>query len=275
MNKLIFSIFPLFFVLLFSSCFSTNESQIPKVDYIISIQGYNLPLIMKKEFPYSIPIRVYLSDPSIDWTICLASFKYPVFNVTGSECGNKEYDAEVYEIYLPKGGSIILEHPEYLLSKKVDIIVNACYNYYNIFSLDGCVSKERVCSLNLTGVIPKISHIEIKEANVIYDRNKYYLRVYLYVPFKENLFIGSKDKDISKCYVEYFSIDRYRISYTLKYGEKSVSGEALLIPGITNQIDIDLSGVGITGDLVVAHFEFRIDYTVLQRVYLGSVRIEE
>jgi len=275
MNKLIFSIFPLFSLLLFSPCFSPSEPRMPKIDYIISIQGYNLPPIMKKGVPYNIPIRVYLGDLSINWTICLASFKYPVFNVTGSECESKEYDARVYEIYLPKGGSITLKHPEYLLDKTVNIIINACYNYYNIFSLDGCVSKERVCSLNLTGVTPKIAYIEIKEANVIYDGSKYYLRVYLYVPFKENLFIGSKDKDISKCYVEYFSADKYKISYMLKYREKSVSGEALLTPGATNQIDVDLSGLGITYDLVVAHFDFRIDYTVLQRIYLGSVRIEE
>jgi len=275
MNKLIFSIFPLFSILLFSSCFSPSEQQTPKVDYIISIQGFNLPLTMKKGVPYNIPVRVYLGDQSINWTLCLASFKYPIFNITGSECESKEYDAEVYEVFLPKGGSIKLEYPEYLLSKTVDIIINACYNYYNVFSLDGCVNKEKICSLNMTGVLPKISYVEIKRAEVIYDGNKYYLRIYLYLPIRENFFIGSKDSDISKCYVEYFSVDKYKVSYILRYGKNSVSGEALLTSGIINQIDIDLSSVGITNDLVVAHFDFRIDYTVLQRVYLGSVRIEE
>jgi len=275
MNKLIFSVFPLFSLLLFSSCFSPSEPQIPKVDYIISIQGFNLPLTMKKGVPYNIPVRIYLGDQSINWTLCLASFKHPVFNITGSECESKEYDAEVYEIYLPKGGSIKLEHPEYLLSKTVDIIINACYNYYNVFSLDGCVSKEKVCSLNLTGVLPKVYHIEIKRAEVVYDGSKYYLRIYIFLPIRENFFIGSKNNDISKCYIEYFSADKHKVSYILKYREKSVSGEALLTPGATNQIDVDLSGLGITYDLVVAHFDFRIDYTVLQRIYLGSVRIEE
>jgi len=275
MNKLIFSVIPLFFLLLFLPCFSPSEPQIPKVDYIISIQGFNLPLTMKKGVPYNIPVRVYLGDQSVNWTLCLASFKYPTFNITGSECESKEYDAEVYEVYLPKEGAIILEHPEYLLSETVNIIINACYNYYNIFSLDGCVSKEKICSLNLTGVSPKVSYMEIRNAQVIYDGNKYYLRIYLYLPVRENFFIGSKDNDISKCYVEYFSADKYKVSYTLKYGRNSVSGEVLLKPGAENQIDIDLSEVGIREDLVVAHFDFRIDYTVLQRVYLGSVRIEE
>jgi len=276
MNKLFFSIFPLFLILLFSSCFSPEAEQ-PKKDYLIKVVGYNLPSIIKSGSVYQIPVKVYLGDISINWSICLASFKSVAFNVTGERCVNKEYDSEEYDVYLPKNGYIILGNSESILSKTENIIVNACYSYYNIFSLEGCVSKDRICELKLTGVLPRITYINIENAQVIYDpqNNTYYLRIYLYPLEEENVFIGSEDKDISKCYVEGFSGDYYNITYVLKYSTNNTSGSFILKPGMINQIDFDLKKLGIDKDLPTAYFELRINYTVLQRIYLGSVSIEK
>jgi len=278
MDRAIFLIVPLFFILLFSPCSLPHvETEQQRKDYLIKVTGFDLPSVIKRGSVYVIPVKVYLGDISINWSICLASFKSQAFNVIGERCVNKENDSEEYEIYLPKNGYIRLENPEIVLGKTEKIIVNACYSYYNIFSLEGCVSKDRVCELKLTGVSPKITYINVESARVIYNpqNNIYYLRIYLHPLKEENVFIGSKDRDISKCYVEGFSGDYYNITYVLKYGTKNVSSNLILKPDKINQIDIDITKLGIDRDLPIAYFEFRIDYTVLQRVYLGSVRIEE
>jgi len=276
MNKLFFSVFPLFVILLFSSCFLPETEQ-PKKDYLIKVVGYNLPPIIKRGSVYQIPIRVYLGDPSINWSICLVSFKSSAFKVIGDRCVSKEYDSELYEVYLPKEGSIILENPENLLSETENIIINACYNHYNVFSLEGCVDKSKVCKLNITGVLPKITYVNMESAEVVYDpqNNTYYLRVYLYPLEEENVFIGSEDKDISRCYIEGFSGEYYNVSYVLKYSKNSTSGNIILYPGKVNPIDFNITGLGIDRDLPTAYFELKINYTVLQRIYLGYVRIEK
>jgi len=278
MNKVFFSIFPLFFILLFSPCFLPHaEAEQPKKDYLIKVVGYNLPSTIKSGSVYQIPVRVYLGDTSINWSICLVSFRSLAFKVIGDRCISKEYDSESYEVYLPKGGFIMLENPEIVLDKTENIVVNACYNYYNIFSLEGCVSKDKTCELKLTNVLPKVTYINIESAEVVYDLNNdtYYLRIYLYPSEEENVFIGSKDKDISKCYIEGFSGEYYNVSYVLKYNENSTSGNIILYPGRVNQIEFNITELGIDRDLPTAYFELRINYTVLQRIYLGSVRIEK
>jgi len=276
MNKLFFSIFPLFLVLLFSSCFLPQPEQ-PKEKYLIKIEGFNLPLTMKKGSVYQIPVRVYLGDTSINWSVCLASFRSLAFNVTGKRCVNKEYDSEMYEVYLPKEGSMILENPEYILSDTENIVINVCYSYYNIFSLEGCVGRNKVCRLDIRGTFPKVTYINIESAEVIYSpqNNTYYLRVYLYPSEEENVFIGSEDKDISKCYIGEFSGEYYNVSYVLKYSKNSTSGNIILYPGRVNQIEFNITALGIDRDLPTAYFELRINYTVLQRIYLGSVKIEK
>jgi len=276
MNKLFFSIFPLFLVLLFSSCFLPQPER-PKEDYLIKVVGYNLPSIIKNGSVYQIPVRVYLGDTSINWSICLVSFRSSAFKVTGDRCISKEYDSELYEVYLPKEGFIILENPEIVLSETENIVVNACYNYYNIFSLEGCVSKDKTCKLKLTNVLPKVIYINMESAEVVYDpqNDTYYLRVYLYPSEEENVFIGSKDRDISKCYIESFSGEYYNVSYILKYSENSTFGNIVLYPGKINQIEFNIAELGIDRDLPIAYFELRINYTVLQRIYLGSVKIEK
>jgi len=278
MNKVFFSIIPLFFVLLFSSCFlPQTEQKMNEEEYLIKVVGYNLPNTMKEGVIYEIPIKVYLGDTSINWSICLASFESIGFNVTGDRCVTKEYNAEEYDVYLPENGFIVLENPDEVLSETENIVVNVCYNYYNIFSLEGCVSKNEICSLNITGVLPEAAYINIESAEAIYDpeNNTYYLRIYLYPSENESVFIGSKNEDISNCYVENFSGNYYNVTYTLRYGTNNVSGSLILKPGLTNQVDINITALGIDRNLPTAYFEFRIDYTVLQKVYLGSVNIEK
>jgi len=264
-----------FSVLLFQSCIYPEAGGTGK-EYLIQILGYNLPLVMKKGISYNIPVRVYLSDTSLDWVVCLASFRSPAFEVNGNTCIKKDHESNIYEIYLPKDGYIRVINTDYILTETSDIIINACYTYYNIFSMMGCAYKDRPCEVNITGVSPRITYFDISRAEVIYDRknNEFYLRIYLYPIEEENVYLRSVNEDISECYIS-SPTDRYRINYTLKYSDKRVGGNVDLRPGAVNQIDINLTELGIRDDLYSIYLEFRVDYIVMQRIYLGSVRIEK
>ncbi len=277
MREVIFSIIPLFFtVLLFQSCFIPHTNT-PERKYLITIQGFNLPPVIKKGYQYKIPIRIHLYDSSLNWTICLASLRPPIFNISGNPCVTKPYESSLYEIYLPSGkqGYITLVHPEYLLDKRVNIIVNACYRYYNVFSLLGCTNRNKVCTFNITNVFPETTYIKITKAEAIYDYKKksYYLRLYINPKEESNIYLESFNKSIDKCYIE-GPTSRYKIHYELRYGKNSISGDLYLIPGSINQVDIDLNKLGINTDIPLVYLEFRLDYTVLQKIYLGSSRIE-
>ncbi|RDD52539.1 hypothetical protein BA065_01070 [Nanoarchaeota archaeon NZ13-N] len=275
-NRIILFVDLFFFsVLLFQSCIYPEARGTGK-EYLIQVLGYNLPLVMKKDISYNIPVRIYLEDTSLDWVVCLASFRSPAFEVSGSNCIRKDHESNIYEIYLPKDGYIRVVNTDYILTETSDIIINACYTYYNIFSMMGCAYRDRSCEVNITGVSPRVKYLDISRAEVIYDRknNEFYLRIYLYPTEEENVYLMSINENISECYVR-SPTDRYRVNYVLKYSNRKVEGSIDLRPGVANQVDVNLTELGIRDDLYSVYLEFRVDYIVMQKIYLGSVRIEK
>lgn len=279
MKNEFFIIFNILFLinLLFFSCFSPRiEYEQLKKEYSIYITPLNIPPSIKKDLPYKISVKIFLLDRNLNWSLCLASFRSLAFDITGKICTNKEEEGigDIYEIDLPKDGYIFIKKPEYILSEYENIIVNFCYNYYSILSLEGCFSKNRICDLNVVGSYPVDGIIKINKAESYYNEtdNSFYIRLYILIELPEEVYVNSFSPVEKECFIKEY-LDRFKTLYEIKYGDKKHQSEIILKLNTLNQIVIPLRGFNYETEKF--YVEIKFYYNIIKRVLLGYTRIEK
>jgi len=280
-KKLLFFliIFPLLFL---AGCLDKNSSTNSQQELpdIITLRGDEWPEKIYIEETFNFPLIIKVSKEYLNGIVCLASFTSLEWEILGERCAEFKYGEN--NIYLPKNGIKLKEG--YIIIKDTEkVLFDFCYNYTVVYSLEGCISKEKPCSMKITVKQTEKIPLHISEAFIKYDKNLDSYILYLYFRINSNRFGNNvifyiTDKSIEEikdkgCLLSnILSEERVRLNYELILPDgRKLNGILTNISyfeeEFTGKIDL-----GQISERNIAYMELKISFTIFERKDFGSVR---
>ena len=260
---------------------SNTQTQNKELPDIVVYKGVGWPEKVYIEDNFNFPVVVEVNKEYLDGIICLASFNSVEWEIMGDTCKEIEYGQN--NLYLPDKGIKLREG--YMLTKSTErVMLDLCYNYTAIYSMEGCINRQRPCELKISIKQFERTPLYISDAFIKYDNNaNSYI---LYIKFKvytnrlgDNVILYITNKNIEEIKSKGCRLSSILSDNRISLGYELILPNGRVINGVLGNVGnfieefTEKINLRQLEEREMAYMEMKISYTVFERKDFGYITI--